>query len=137
MRATFRNIALTRGYYSIVDTGNEDRLFIAPGRPDTLDPELADLDHVRVIGSTEFQRRNERGQRRSDTEPIQMGGTPAIGSTEAEWRCPSAQFLSQHFRPQAFASKRIVAEPNRFERSVPPQIVDVPMRPNHRSAMVG
>lgn len=101
------------------------------------DPESANLDHGRVIGSAGSQRRDERGQRRPGLEQGQMGGASAIGSAEPKRRQPPAQIPRQHLRPETFAPDGIVAVPSRGERSVMPQKVDVPVRPARGAAMVG
>lgn len=66
-----------------------------------------------------------------------MARTMAIGSAEAKGRRYSAQIRSQYFRPQAFAVMEIVADPGRHQAGMRSQIIDVPMWPQHRSAVMG
>lgn len=95
------------------------------------------LHHCRVFGATGLHGGGERGQCRSVAKAVQMSGTAAVGSAEAKRRQRTAQFPGQNRRPQAFATHRIVAEPDRFERSVLPQIIDVPVRLVSQPAVMG
>ncbi len=103
--------------------------------PGTQSPDLAAFEHVGVIGRAYSQRRDKFSECGVNLEKIQMRPTTAIGSAEAKWRRSSAERLGR-LGPQTFPADRIVTEPDRLKSGALPQVVDVPVRPSRRSAMM-
>lgn len=87
-------------------------------------------------GTTALQCRTKFGQAPALCEPEIMAGAMAVGSTEAKGRQCSTQVHPQHRCPQAFAVDGIMADPDRLQDGMCAQIIDMPMWPKHRSAMM-
>ena len=64
-----------------------------------------------------------------------MRPTTAIGSAEAKRRRLPAE-RTRRLSPQTFAVDRVVAVPDRFERGVSPQVIDMPIRASRQPAVM-
>ena len=69
-------------------------------------------------------------------EEIEVGIAAAIRCSEASKRRGRAPLRAKALRPLVFPCRTIVAVPDLFQSRVPPQVVNVPVRPDGHSQMV-
>lgn len=88
-----------------------------------------------MIGRTASQHPDKFGHCRTGLEKVEMRPTAAIGSAEAKRRRSSAKRVCR-LGPQTFPAAQIDAGPDRLNRGVLAQIIDMPVRADRHPAMV-